>query len=133
MFAQRIRDTLSTKGGPPLGSESQIQTADAMRDTGSSDVGDVSWLVPTGHLWTATFVPGTPLHSWQSTACAGMSIGRKGLVVAAKTLALTAADLFLEPKKLEAARDDFKRRRAGNEHRSRIPPDRKPPLNYRDN
>lgn len=131
-FAERIRATFSTEGSPPLGSEAQIQTADAARDSGSSDVGDVSWLVPTGHLWTATFVPGTSLHSWQSTACSGTSIGRKGMLVAAKTLALTAADVFLEPKKLELVRSDFNRRRGTAEYRSRIPPNQKPPLNYRD-
>ena len=45
----------------------------------------------------ATFVPGVPAHSWQSAACAGMSIGRKGMMVAAKSLVLTAVDLFTDP------------------------------------
>ena len=95
-------------------------------------VGDVSWNVPTAQLTTATFVPGVPAHSWQSTACAGMSIGRKGMLVAAKTLALSAVDLFTDPAQLKAARASFEQRRAGYEYRSRIPADHKPPLNYRD-
>jgi aminobenzoyl-glutamate utilization protein B len=98
----------------------------------STDVGDISWQLPTSSLTTATFVPGTPGHSWQSTACAGMSIGRKGMLVAAKTLALTAYDLYTDPAQLQAARASFDKRRGGHEYRSRVPQDQKPPLNYRD-
>src|SRR6267142_465178 len=54
-------------------------------------------VVPAIGLNTATAVPGTPGHSWQNAACAGSSIGRKGMVNAAKTLALTAVDLFNQP------------------------------------
>jgi aminobenzoyl-glutamate utilization protein B len=61
-----------------------------------------------------------------------MSIGRKGMVVAAKTLALTAVDLFTDSKQLEAARASFEKRRGGHQYRARIPADQKPPLNYRD-
>jgi aminobenzoyl-glutamate utilization protein B len=74
-----------------------------------------------------------PAHSWQSAACAGMSIGRKGMVVAAKSLVLTAVDLFTDPKQVAAAKASFQKRRAGFEYRSRIPADQKPPLTYRDN
>src|SRR6185436_3133875 len=66
----------------------------------STDVGDISWQLPTSSLTTATFVPGTPGHSWQSTACAGMTIGRKGMLVAAKTLALSALDLLTTPSEI---------------------------------
>jgi aminobenzoyl-glutamate utilization protein B len=100
--------------------------------SGSTDVADVSWIVPTSEFRAATYVPGTPGHSWQSTACAGHSIGRKGMVVAAKTLALSAIDLMGDAKLIEAARADFNKRRAGYEYRSRIPANQKPPLNYRD-
>jgi aminobenzoyl-glutamate utilization protein B len=54
------------------------------------------------------------------------------MIVAAKTLALTAMDLFTDPAELKAARASFEQRRAGHEYRSRIPADHKPPLNYRD-
>ncbi len=54
------------------------------------------------------------------------------MIVAAKTLALTGADLFLDPKLIEAARRDFDARRAGHEYRSRIPTTQGPPLHYRD-
>jgi aminobenzoyl-glutamate utilization protein B len=61
-----------------------------------------------------------------------MSIGRKGMLVAAKTLALTGIDLFTNPDQLKAARASFEQRRAGYEYKSRIPADHKPPLTYRD-
>ena len=99
----------------------------------STDAGDVSWTLPMAALGAATFVPGVPAHSWQAAACAGMSIGRKGMVVAAKSLVLTAIDLYTEPNQVEAAKASFEKRRAGYGYRSRIPADHKPQLTYRDN
>jgi len=131
-FAEALRKTLPPDRGRPLGSQEGIQPPSEGYFSASSDVGDVSWIVPTAALGTATFVPGVPAHSWQSTACAGMSIGRKGMVVAAKTMALTALDLFTNPDHIKAARASFDQRRAGYEYRSRIPAEHKPPLNYRE-
>jgi aminobenzoyl-glutamate utilization protein B len=97
----------------------------------STDVGDVSWRVPTVQLSAATWVPGTPAHSWQAVAAGGMSIGAKGMMVAAKTMALTAADLFGEPQTIAAARAELERRRgAGFRYTTRLA-DRKPALDYR--
>jgi aminobenzoyl-glutamate utilization protein B len=131
-FAENLRKTLPLDRARPLGSQEQIHAPTEGYFSASSDVGDVSWIVPTSALGTATFVPGVPAHSWQSTACAGMSIGRKGMVVAAKTIALTGIDLFTNPEELKAARASFEQRRAGYEYKSRLPADHKPPLNYRD-
>ena len=117
---------------PPLGSEEKIQLIRSGISSGSTDVGDVSWNVPVADLVTATWVPGTPAHSWQSTACSGYSIGRKGMIVAAKTMALTAMDLFTDQKLVEQAKANFIQHRGTREYRSRIPADKKPPLNYRD-
>jgi aminobenzoyl-glutamate utilization protein B len=132
-FAETLRQTFPTEGAPPLGSEEQIQPLRTESGGGgSTDVADVSWIVPTAQFTTATYVPGTPGHSWQSTACAGHSIGRKGMLIAARTLALSGVDLFHDGKLIEAARADFNTRRAGHEYRSRIPMSQKPPLTYRD-
>lgn len=133
-FAEKLRQTLALDGALPLGSEAQIQKpmADDGSGFGSTDVGDVSWIVPTAQFTTATYAPGTPGHSWQSTACAGSSLGRKGMAVAAKTLALSALALFNDNKLIAAAKADFEKRRAGFEYRSRIPASNKAPLNYRD-
>src|SRR5207237_1366128 len=132
-FAETLRQTFLKPDAVPLSKAAEVGGAEQGTSVGgSTDVGDVSWNVPVGQISTATFVPGTPGHSWQSAACAGSSIGRKGMIVAAKTLALTGADLFLDPKLLEAARHDFDSRRAGHEYRSRIPANQGPPLHYRD-
>jgi len=133
-FAGALAKSFAATEDPlPLGSEADIQPSRGGASSGSTDAGDVSWQVPMSQLSTATFVPGTPGHSWQSAACAGTSIGRKGMMVAAKTLALTAMDLFTDPAQVKAARDNYEKRRAGFEYRSRVPEGQKPPLNYRDN
>ena len=117
----------------PIGSQEKIEAPVEGTFSASTDAGDVSWKLPMAQISAATFVPGVPAHSWQSAACAGMSIGRKGMVVAAKSLVLTAVDLFTDPKQVDAAKASFEKRRAGYEYRSRVPADHKPPLNYRDN
>ena len=105
------------------------QQADA--GGGSTDVGDVSYAVPTVGLSTATWIPGTPAHSWQAVACGGTEIGTKGMMVAAKTLALTAIDLFTNPAIIQRATEEFKKSKGDYQY---IPllGDRKPALNYRD-
>ncbi len=97
----------------------------------STDVGDVSWLVPTIGLTTATWVPGTIAHSWQAVAAGGMSIGHKGMINAAKTIALTAIDLYMMPEVIQAAKDELKRRQGGQFHYEALLGDREPPLDYR--
>ena len=99
---------------------------------GSTDVGDVSWTVPTVGLTTATWVPGTPAHSWQAVAAGGMSIGRKGMVNAAKTMALTVTDLFENPQILKDAKVEFEKARGTKEFKYQaMVGDRKPALDYR--
>lgn len=98
---------------------------------GSTDVGDVSYVVPTVGLRAATWVPGTPAHSWQAVACGGTEIGTKGMMVAAKTMALTAIDCFLNPVLIEKAREEFKQK-LGDYRYEALLGTRKPALNYRD-
>ena len=106
--------------------------SDGTLSGGSTDVGDVSWVVPTVGLRTATWVPGTPAHSWQAVAAGGMSIGRKGMIIAAKTLALTATELFENPAAIATAKTEFEKNRGGKDFKY-IPllGDRKPALDYR--
>ncbi len=99
---------------------------------GSTDVGDVSWVVPTVGLGAATWVPGTAAHSWQAVAAGGMTIGRKGMLVAAKTLALTAIDLFKKPVLIEDARLEWLNKRGTEFQYKSLLGNRKPALNYRD-
>lgn len=98
---------------------------------GSTDVGDVSWLVPTAGLSTATWVPGTMAHTWQAVAAGGMSIGEKGMMVAAKTLTKTAIDIFINPEVTGKALEELKKRRGEGFVYESLLGDRKPPLDYR--
>ncbi|MDE0008254.1 MAG: hypothetical protein OXS50_08240 [Gammaproteobacteria bacterium] len=98
---------------------------------GSTDVGDVSWTVPTAGFTTATWVPGTPAHSWQATAAGGMSIGHKGMVMAARVLARTGARLYAEPSLVASAKVEFNRRRGPDFEYKPLLGDRSPPLDYR--
>jgi len=98
---------------------------------GSTDVADISWVVPTTGLSTATWVPGTSAHSWQAVAAGGTSIGEKGMIVAAKTLALTAIDLYNSPAVIEQSWQELKKMRGDNFKYEALIGDRKPALDYR--
>jgi len=129
-FAASIRGTLT---GAPADSDriaAAILPADSGVSNGSTDVGDVSWVVPTVQVSTATWVPGTPAHTWQAVAAGGMSIGMKGMNVAAKAMALTAVELFGNPAHLTKARAEQDQRLGGYQYSSKVG-DRDPPLDYR--
>jgi aminobenzoyl-glutamate utilization protein B len=98
---------------------------------GSTDVGDVSYVVPTVGLRSATWVAGTAAHSWQAVACGGTEIGTKGMMVAAKTMALTAIDLYLNPLLITKAKEEFVKEKGSYQYKALLG-DRKPALNYRD-
>ena len=98
---------------------------------GSTDVGDVSWVVPAAEFRTATWVPGTAPHTWQAVAAGGMSIGLKGMLLAAKVLAMTATDLFSDPTHIQKARGEWQERRGPGFQYEPLLGDRAPPLDYR--
>jgi aminobenzoyl-glutamate utilization protein B len=130
-FAAKIYASLDTPS-VPLDSHGEVQAFDFQRPgLGSTDVGDVSWTVPTVGLRTATWVPGTPAHSWQATAAGGMSIGFKGMNIASQTLALTGKELFLRPDILAKARAEFDERRGPDFRYRALLGDRAPALDYR--
>ncbi|MGA0895915.1 MAG: amidohydrolase [Flavobacteriaceae bacterium] len=129
-FAEKIAESLGTpldtkfvEGVAPYTSEGKAG--------GSTDVGDVSFAVPTVGLRAATWVPGTPAHSWQAVAAGGTSIGTKGMMVAAKTLALTGMQLLEDPKALDEAKKEFMKKRGADFNYTPMLGDRKPALNYR--
>ncbi|MBL8794575.1 MAG: amidohydrolase [Planctomycetia bacterium] len=129
-FAARIQSTLTDP--PPLSNISEVRDTSGVLGKGSTDVGDVSWVVPTAGFSTACWVPGTPAHSWQAVAAGGTSIGRQGMHLAARTLAATAWDLFHDPKLIAAAKDEYQRKLAGRKYQSLLEKDQEPPLDYRD-
>lgn len=130
-FAEKLQTSLDEP--VPLSKAEEVEPFEVIERGrgGSTDVGDISWVVPTAGLRTACFVPGTPGHSWQSTASGGTSIGTKCLIVAAKTLALTAYDIYTNPDIINKADDELMNRQGeGFEYESLVG-DRKPPLDYR--
>jgi aminobenzoyl-glutamate utilization protein B len=130
-FASKIYATLMSPS-LELGSQEKVQAFDYERPgLGSTDVGDVSWTVPTTGLRTATWVPGTSSHSWQATAAGGMSIGYKGMNVASQTLALAGKELFLRPDLVAAAKAEFAERRGADFKYRALLGDRAPALDYR--
>jgi len=94
----------------------------------STDVSDVSWQAPTMEFETTAWVLGTPEHSWQNTAQAGMSVGHKSLIFATKVMAASLIDLLTRPDLLEKAHEEFMNRLQGRVYVPPIPPDLKPPL-----
>ena len=129
-FAETIRKTLDGNL-PPIDSANSVFTPEPGIGSASTDLGDLSWRVPTVQLTAATWVPGTPAHSWQAVASGGTSIGVKGMLVAAKSMALTAMDLFSDPSHIEKARAEFDKRRGPDFKYSTRLADRKPALDYR--
>ncbi|MDR3138694.1 MAG: amidohydrolase [Treponema sp.] len=93
---------------------------------GSSDVGDVSWNVPTAQIVTACYALGTAEHSWQLVSQTRSSLGHKGLILAAKVIAGACVDLLEQPGLAEKARAELEQRLEGQPYRSAIPPEVKP-------
>ncbi len=128
-FAKQLQQTLSSS--PALTTIQQVSDESGATGKGSTDVGDVSWVVPTTGFTTACWVPGTPAHSWQAVAAGGTSIGRKGMHLAAKVLAATAWDLFENPELLSNAQFEHSNRLSLTPYQPLIRPDQAPPLDYR--
>ena len=131
-FAEKLQPTFFTKA-PPIESANTIKPLSYQSEgnQGSTDVGDVSYAKPTVGLRVATWVPGTPAHSWQAVAAGGTEIGTKGMLVASKTMALTAIDFMLKPSIIATATEEFKKAKGDYNYKA-ILGDRKPALNYRD-
>lgn len=130
-FAERLAVSLGD-AAQPLEQAQRIEPYTSSLGYGSTDVGDVSYAAPTVGLRTATWVPGTSAHSWQSAAASGSSIGFKGAQVAAKTLTLAAVELFTNPQLRAAAKAEFEAARGADYEYKSLLGDRDPPLDYRD-
>jgi aminobenzoyl-glutamate utilization protein B len=127
-FAKKIQEST---GKPQIGLHSKVEQLEETLEHpggGSTDVGDVSWIVPVVRMSAATAPIGTPWHSWAVVACGGMSIGHKGMLHAAKTLAMTMVDFYEDPKKINAVKAEFKQRK-GDEVYKGLLPDGPPPIN----
>ncbi len=128
-FAHRISDTLGVSNF--VGMEREVMPFEITQGMGSTDVGDVSWVVPTVGLRTSTWVPGTAAHSWQAIAAGGTTIGIKGMRLASQAMALMTRDLMLRPELRAAAKGEFDARRGPDFRYEALLGDREPPLDYR--
>lgn len=129
-FALKLQESFSQRD--PLGQIHEVtMRSQSSQGKGSTDVGDVSWVVPTAGCNVSCWVPGTPGHSWQAVACGGTSIARQGMNVAARTLAHSAAELYTHPELLTKAREELKKRVEAQKYTPLVPEGMKPPLGYR--
>ncbi|MCX6570709.1 MAG: amidohydrolase [Candidatus Aminicenantes bacterium] len=120
-FAKEIQ---RAAGVDPKGLDGTVQPWTAPKadpEGGSTDVGDVSWIVPTLSMNATTAPVDAPWHAWPVVACGGMSIGHKGLVYAAKVLAATMVDLFEDAKALQAIQAEFREKTKGVVYKPFIP------------
>ncbi|ESZ71879.1 peptidase M20 [Mesorhizobium sp. L103C119B0] len=140
-FAQEIQQTLAPndirssygRHGLPVGFEplyEQVYPLQGSRteSMGSTDVGTVSWVVPTVQCLVACYAVGTPGHSWQLVAQGKTPAAHKGMILAAKAMAGVAFDIFSNPVLLSAAKDALKRFRDGNDFTNPVGPEAVPPL-----
>lgn len=109
----------------PLGDETFLMGA-------STDVGDVSWNVPTMGCGMPTMPLGVAVHTWAATASHGTSIGIKGAIHAARVLAATGLDLLTDTALRQSARTDFERRVSDHPYLSPLPPEMQRPLGLPD-
>ena len=131
-YAEQIYETLF-EPSLKLGDEKKIMPYKQSHTYGSTDVGDVSWLIPTAGIRTATWVPGTSAHSWQAVAAGGMSIGLKGMKLAAKVLTASATKIYENPEIIVDAKQELAGRVGEDFKYEALLGDRDPPLDYRVN
>lgn len=130
-FAKKIQPTMVAPVDIATAAQVKPLTYINEGNSGSTDVGDVSYALPTVGLRAATWVPGTAAHSWQAVASGGTEIGTKGMLVASKTMAMTAIDLMSNPVLLAKAMEEFIKSKGDYKYKALLG-DIKPALNYRD-
>ncbi|MFC4799371.1 M20 family metallopeptidase [Neobacillus sp. GCM10023253] len=113
--AKKLKDKEIADLIPPLGDEAAL--------SGSTDVGDVSWVVPTMQCLTTCFAIGTPLHTWQVVSQGAMPIGHKGMLQAGKVIACTAIEAMQNQDIIDQAKAEWKERLEGEPYVSLIPED----------
>jgi aminobenzoyl-glutamate utilization protein B len=120
-FAKKIQEV---QGAEQTGLDGTIHPLKETQEHpvgGSTDVGDISWIVPEITLLATTAPANTAWHGWSVVACGGMSIGHKGMVLAAKSLAMTMVDLFENEQLRKDVRAEFDQRKNGHVYKAYIP------------
>ena len=129
-FANIIYQTLLNPKAK-IGDQEDVLSYKPTHGYGSTDVGDVSWLVPTAGARISTWVPGTPAHSWQAVASGGTTIGLKGTKLAVQVLSETAKEIFLDPSVADKAKEELEKRVGKGFDYIPLLGNRPPPLDYR--
>lgn len=134
-FARRLQQPLIEQFGTrfPVAIDERVHpiSETSKPSKGSTDVGDISWFVPTGGIRTACLAAQSPGHSWQNVAAIGSPIGEKGIVYGAKVLAVSAIDLLETPALIAAAKANWKQRMKTRKYTTLIPKGQKPPIKIR--
>ena len=130
-YAKQIHQTFLNPTAK-IGDQENILSYKSTHGYGSTDVGDVSWLVPTGGVRIASWVPGTSAHSWQAVASGGTTIGLKGTKLAVQVLSETAQEIYLDPNIALRAKEELLINVGKDFEYMPLLGDREPPLNYRD-
>ena len=130
-YAKQIHQTFLNPTAK-IGDQENILSYKSTHGYGSTDVGDVSWLVPTGGVRIASWVPGTSAHSWQAVASGGTTIGLKGTKLAVQVLSETAQEIYLDPNIALRAKEELLINVGEDFEYMPLLGDREPPLNYRD-
>ena len=129
-FANEIYKTFLNPS-EKIGDQKNILPYESTHGYGSTDVGDISWLVPTGGTRIATWVPGTSAHSWQAVASGGTTIGLKGTKLAVQVLTETAREIYLNPDIVKQAEAELLTNVGEDFNYVPLLGDRNPPLDYR--
>ncbi|OMD84033.1 amidohydrolase [Paenibacillus odorifer] len=133
-FARGIQDSFSAEekrivrngGGRILSEQLQPYSEEQEYVYASTDVGDVSWIVPTGQVYVTTCAYGTQPHSWQLVAQGKSSAAHKGMLLAGKVLAASAIHVLQHPAVIAAAKSELKEQLDGEVYQSLIPPEVQP-------
>ena len=129
-FANQIYKTFLNPSAQ-IGDQENILPYETTHGYGSTDVGDISWLVPTGGARIASWVPGTSAHSWQAVASGGTTIGLKGTKLAVQVLTETAREIYLNPDIVKQAETELSTNVGEDFNYVPLLGDRSPPLDYR--
>ncbi|HUG19206.1 MAG TPA: amidohydrolase [Planctomycetaceae bacterium] len=134
-FARRLQQPIAEEFGKEfeLAIDTKVYSVEesSSPSKGSTDVGDISWFVPTCGFRTSCFVAGSPGHSWQNVACIASPIGEKGIIYGAKVMAVSALELLEKPEEVAKAKAEWETRMKGRKYTSLIPKGQKPPTAIR--
>lgn len=128
VFARRIQKEAGAEEKGMDNAIKELEPEGKEPEGGSTDVAEVSWVVPTLHVSVTTAPSGVPWHSWAVVSASRHAIGHKGMLHAAKVMAMTSLDFLMNKDLMQATRKEFKEKLGGYTYTSGIPPDKKPPV-----